>query len=93
MNYELRKLDNDTINELIELSKKWVEEDCSRGIITNTKEDLNEPLFVAIDNNKIIGYIFGHYYLLENKALILRQIVNALWLMKSMYYHLFEIKM
>lgn len=68
MNQELRKLDTNTINELIELSKKWVEEDCSWGIITNTKEDLNEPLFVAIDNNKIIGYIFGHYYLLENKA-------------------------
>lgn len=68
MKYELRKLDSNTKKELIELSKKWVEEDCSWGIIPNSEEDLEEPLFVAIDNDRIVGYIFGHYYIVENKT-------------------------
>ena len=61
MRYELKTLDNDTISELIELSKKWQEEDCSWGIIANEKDDLKEPLFLAIDDRKIVGYIFGAY--------------------------------
>lgn len=68
MRYELKTLDNDTISELIELSKKWQEEDCSWGIIANEKDDLKEPLFLAIDGRKIVGYIFGHHYIVENKT-------------------------
>lgn len=68
MKYELRKLDETTIQSLIELSKKWQEENCSHGIVANTKDDLREPLYVAIDNDEIIGYIFGHYYVPENKT-------------------------
>lgn len=68
MKYELRKLNHDTIQQLIELSKKWQDEECSWGIIANIEEDIKEPLFVAIDNDKIVGYIFGHYYVVENKT-------------------------
>lgn len=68
MKYELRKLDETTIQNMIELSKKWQEENCSHGIVANTKDDLREPLYVAIDNDEIIGYIFGHYYVPENKT-------------------------
>ena len=68
MKYELRKLDSNTVKELIELSKKWQDEECSWGIIANTDEDLKEPVFVAIDNDNIVGYIFGHYYVVENKT-------------------------
>ena len=68
MKYELRKLDSNTVKELIELSKKWQDEECSWGIIANTEEDLKEPVFVAIDNDNIVGYIFGHYYVVENKT-------------------------
>ena len=68
MKYELRKLDSNTVKELIELSKKWQDEECSWGIIANTDEDLKEPVFVAIDNDNIVGYIFGHYYIVENKT-------------------------
>ncbi len=68
MNYEMRYLDENLANELIELSKKWQEEECSWGIIANTQEDLREPLFVAADGKKIVGYIFGHSYITENKT-------------------------
>ena len=66
--YESRKLDDDTVKSLIELSKQWQEEDCSYGMIVNTKDNLRKPLYVAVENDKIIGYIFGHYYKLENKT-------------------------
>lgn len=53
--YGLRKLDGPTVKELIELSKKWRDEDCSWGIVANGKEGLEEPLFVATDNGRIVG--------------------------------------
>ena len=50
------------VTRLIELSKEWVDEDSCFGMVANTKEDLKEPLFVAVNNNLIVGYIFGHFY-------------------------------
>ena len=61
-------LTNEIVKQLIELSEKWVEEDCSFGLVKNTKEDLHEPLFVAIDINKVVGYIFGKYYVTEKRT-------------------------
>ena len=55
-------LTDDVVNQLINLSEVWVNEDVSFGIIKNTKDDLKEPLFIAKDKNKIVGYIFGHFY-------------------------------
>lgn len=66
--YEIRKLDRNTIDQLIELSRLWVEEDCSYGMVVNEASDLNEPLVVALDGEHIIGYIFGHYYKQEKKT-------------------------
>lgn len=60
--YEFRNLDNDTVSQLIDLSHLWVEEDCSYGMVVNEKEDLKEPLAVALDGEKIIAYGFGAYY-------------------------------
>lgn len=68
MKYEFRSLDKKTVKNLIELSKRWQEEDCSYGMIANTEDDIKEPLCVAVDNNEIVGYIFGHYYVTENKT-------------------------
>ncbi len=68
MEYELKQLNDDTVKQLIELSMKWQDEECSWGIIANTKEDLKEPLFVAVENDVIVGYVFGHYYIVENKT-------------------------
>lgn len=68
MKYESRRLDSGTVKELIELSKKWRDEDCSWGIVANGEEDLNEPVFVAVDRGSIVGYIFGHYFQTESKT-------------------------
>ena len=68
MKYEKRILDDKTVHALIELSKEWESEGCSHGIIANEKDDLKKPLFVAVEGNEIVGYIFGHYYTVENKT-------------------------
>lgn len=68
MKYELRKLDADTAKALIELSRKWQDEVSSWGIIANREEDLEEPLFVAVDDGNIVGYLFGHYSEIESKT-------------------------
>ena len=68
MKYQYKSLDDKTIEELIKLSQNWQDEKCTWGIIANTKDDLKEPLFVAIDNDAIVGYIFGHFYVEENKT-------------------------
>ena len=67
---EIKKetLDNpEVVEQLIELSIEWVEEDSCFGMVANTKEDLKEPLYVAYDGNNIVGYIFGHFYNRESK--------------------------
>lgn len=66
--YEKRELDADTIRQMILLSKRWVEEDCSYGMIENQPGDLSEPLFVARDGDRIVGYLFGHFYKQENRT-------------------------
>lgn len=68
MKYEFRELDEKTIQALIELSKMWQTENCSYGMIVNTEEDLKQPLCVAVDNDEIVGYIFGHYHVAESKT-------------------------
>lgn len=60
--YQKARFDEKTINELIELSVKWMKEECSFGMRSNTKDDLKKPCFIAKEKNKIVGYIFGHYY-------------------------------
>ncbi len=68
MKYERKELNENIIRQLIDLSKKWHDEECTWGIVANTEEDLKEPLFVAEDNDTVVGYIFGHYYVVENKT-------------------------
>ena len=68
LKFEFRNLDSDTVAQLIELSKLWVEEDCSYGMVANEASDLQENLAVALDENRIVGYIFGHYYQQERKT-------------------------
>lgn len=66
--YEIRKLDKDSTDQLIELSRLWVEEDCSYGMVANTASDLKEPLAVALEGERIVGYVFGHFYEQKNKT-------------------------
>ena len=68
LKYELRKIDENTTTQLIELSRMWADEGCCWGIVENSVDDLHEPLFVALDGEKIIGYLFGHYYEQEHRT-------------------------
>ena len=48
------------IEELILLSKNWEEENITYGYRENTKEDIiDKMVFIAKEDNKIIGYIFA----------------------------------
>ena len=60
-------LDEKDIRELCDLSKRWVDEDISWGMVPNTKENITEPVIVARDNDTIVGYSFGSFYLMEKK--------------------------
>ena len=66
--YKKAQFDEKTVARLIELSKQWVDEDSCFGMVVNTKEDLKEPCFLALDNDVIVGYGFGHFYELEKKV-------------------------
>ena len=68
IHYEFRTPSGDTAAQLIELSRLWVEEDCSFGMIVNEESDLSEPLAVALDGDRIVGYGFGHCYKQEKKT-------------------------
>ena len=66
--YEFRQPTGDTAKQLIELSILWAEEDCCYGIIANEEADLSDPLVVALDGDRIVGYCFGHYYRQEKST-------------------------
>ena len=66
--YQKATFDDNTVNQLISLSKMWVDEDCSFGMVANQKDDLHEPCYIALDENKIVGYIFGKYFVEEKKT-------------------------
>lgn len=65
--YKKATLDEKEITDLIKLSKMWEEEDCTFGLIGNTKDDIHEPLYVAYDDDKLIGYIMGKYFIEDEK--------------------------
>ena len=67
---EIKKaaLTEDTVAQLIELSVIWEKEDISFGLRANEKDDLQEPCFVALDDNKVVGYCFGHFYEADKKT-------------------------
>lgn len=67
ISYKKAKLTDEEIKQLIELSKMWVDEDCSFGMVANTKEDIHKPLYLAFDGDKIIGYIMGQYFVEQEK--------------------------
>ena len=69
---EIKKatLTPEVVEELINLSALWVEENISYGLVKNSKDDLKEPCYIALDHNEIVGYIFGHYYNNEKKITI-----------------------
>ena len=65
--YEFRKPEGYTAQTLIEMSRLWVEENCCWGMIENGIDDLCEPLIVALDGERIVGYAFGKFETLEKQ--------------------------
>lgn len=65
--YKKQGLDENTVNQLVRLSEKWVEEDCSWGMVANGEEDLSTPLYLAYEGDSIVGYAFGHFEVRESK--------------------------
>lgn len=65
MNIEYKKaiLDENTVKQLIDLSYVWEKEDITFGLRHNEPSDIGEICFIALDNDKIIGYIFGNYFI------------------------------
>ena len=61
-------LTEDAVRQLIALSQTWMDEHCSHGLVANTREDIREPVFAALEGEKIIGYTFGHAYIKEKKT-------------------------
>ena len=61
-------LTEDRVAQLIALSQTWMDEGCSHGMRANEREDLKEPVFAALDGEKIVGYAFGHPYIKEKKT-------------------------
>ena len=61
MEFKKAIYDEETVKQLIELSYIWEKEDITWGLRHNTKDDLQEVCYIAIENNKIIGYTFGKY--------------------------------
>ena len=61
MEFKKAIYDEETVKQLIELSYIWEKEDITWGLHHNTKDDLQEVCYIAIENNKIIGHTFGKY--------------------------------
>ena len=65
---EIKRINvNEYSEQLIKLSKIWAKEDITNGLVPNELSDLKEPCYAALDGNKIVGYIFGHYYDADKK--------------------------
>lgn len=55
------KADDKIYEELIRLSEKWEAENSCYGYRANKKEDIEgNRIFLATQDGKIIGYLFGH---------------------------------
>ena len=67
---EIREIEltEDAVRQLIALSQVWVDENISHGLVKNSREDLKEPVFAALDGEEIVGYAFGHAYVKEKKT-------------------------
>lgn len=61
-------LTENRVRQLIALSQMWVDENISHGMRANEREDLKEPVFAALEGEKIVGYAFGHPYIKEKKT-------------------------
>ena len=63
----------DEINELIELSKEWEEENITFGYRKNSEEDIiDKTIFLAKENKEILGYIFAKEGISKNYGSVMK---------------------
>ena len=68
---EIKPNDND-IKQLISLSKCWTDEDITRGYGINSINDIiDKRVFVATENDNIIGYVFAKEGISKNYSSII----------------------
>lgn len=71
MSIEYKKIvvSNDYLNELYNLSKEWyLEKSCPSYSVNNPNYYLDKEIFIALLNNKIIGYSLGKIKELKSKT-------------------------
>lgn len=65
-------LDEKVLKTLIRLSKDWEAENSCYGYRANEKDDIEgNRIFLAEENNRVIGYLFGKIFLSENMQTIM----------------------
>ncbi len=68
------KLTGEVLEKLIGLSKDWEAEDSTYGYRANTAEDIEgNRIFLALDGEKVIGYLFGHVERSKNMTSIMTE--------------------
>lgn len=66
------ELTENVLNSLLNLSLDWEREDITYGYVHNEKEDIiGNRIFVAEDNGRIVGYLFGKMKTAENISSII----------------------
>ena len=64
--------DEEILEQLIELSKKWEAENSCHGYRANTREDIiGNRIFAAFEEERIIGYLFGHSAKIDNMTSVI----------------------
>ena len=78
MKYYETELNDYILNELIILSKEWEEENSTRGYFSNKESDIKgNRIFIAEDNKKIIGYLFGKIEVQERDTTVYKKSEKA----------------
>lgn len=67
MTVEEVELTETIVEQLISLSEDWEKENACHGYRKNTLEDIKgNRVFLAIEGDMVVGYLFGHKETTEN---------------------------
>ena len=67
-----KKLDEDLLEVLIDLSEDWERENSCHGYRKNEKEDIEgNRIFLALEGDNVIEYLFGHRELSKKSSSIM----------------------
>ncbi|MGI6768587.1 MAG: GNAT family N-acetyltransferase [Bacilli bacterium] len=68
----IRKANKEDILQVVELTKEWEKENITYGFVADTYEELLDyTCFVAVKEEKVIGFIFGKIYNSKNMGSIM----------------------